>query len=180
MTALRAGALVATCLALGSLAPHAAAQDVVVREAEEPPRDLGWSNWISDVPAADLTGLWQFLPATSDPMVDAWVGRRVAYEISQQTTRIVMTFRPENGEPNIQEYRWDGSVNAFRRGTAEVRERARWTDNGRTLEVEGRWWMQDDVDTVASYSFVYTLEANRQLVFKQVDEYGETTWRFSR
>jgi hypothetical protein len=168
--------LVASLLAISP----AHAQDIPVRELPAPAVDLGWSDSVSDVPLADLSGLWKFVEATSDPMVEVWRGRVVVYQISQQSDRIVMSFEPENGEPSVQEYRWDGSVNAFERGGAQVRERARWRNNGRALEIEGRWWPADDRSEVFRYTFVYTIDSNRRLLFRQIDEYGETAWHFSR
>jgi len=114
------------------------AQDVMVRDLDGATTALGWSASVSDVPTIEMSGLWRFVPDRSDPMVEIWSECEVKYEISHQMDRIVMAFRPENGELNVQEYRWNGSVNSFRRGTAEVRERAFWTDRGRTLEIEGR------------------------------------------
>jgi hypothetical protein len=91
-----------------------------------------------------------------------------------------MTFRPEGAEPNMQQYRWDGTVNSFERGEAEVRERVHWKDGGRTLEVEGRWWLTDDRSAVFRYTFHYKLESPRRLLFRQINEHGETAWRFER
>ena len=175
----RTGILAAILAALCST-PPVAAQDVGARELPQAGPDLRWANELSDVPLVDLSGVWEFIEESSDPMVEVWRGREIHYEISQQNDRVVMNFVPENGEPNVQEYRWDGTVNAFLRGTAEVRERARWRDNGRTLEIEGRWWPADDRSQVFSYSFIYTVDSNRRLLFRQVDEYGETAWRFRR
>ncbi len=170
----------AAIFALTLAATTADAQDVLVRELQPPADRLEWSAWVSDVPAVDLTGLWRFAPSSSDPMVEVWRGRAVEYEISQQTDRLVLSFRPENGEPNVQEYRWDGSVNSFERAGAEVRERAHWKDGGRTLEIEGRWWPTADRSAVTRYTFRYELESPRRLLFRQIDEYGETAWRFVR
>ena len=167
-------------LALLTPVVDAQAQDALVRELEPPADDLEWSAWVSDVPMVDLTGLWRFVESSSDPMVEVWQGRKITYEISQQTNRVVMSFRPENGEPSVQEYRWNGAVNAFARADAEVRERAQWTDGGRTLEVEGRWWPTGDRSTISKYTFRYELESPRRLLFRQIDEYGETVWRFQR
>ena len=175
---LRALLVGAVCLGIGGTT--ALAQDGVVRELEPAADNLGWSAWVSDVPAVDLTGLWHFLESASDPMIEVWQGRAVAYEISQQTDRLVMSFRPENGEPSVQQYRWNGSVNAFARGGAEVRERAHWVSGGRVLEIEGRWWPADDRTTVTEYTFRYSLESARRLLFRQIDQYGETAWRFDR
>ena len=91
-----------------------------------------------------------------------------------------MSFRPEGAEPNVQQYRWDGTVNSFERGEAEVRERAHWKDGGRTLEVEGRWWPTEDRSAVFRYTFHYKLESPRRLLFRQINEHGETAWRFER
>lgn len=171
--------IVCVC-AFVSLSAVAHAQDNMVREFEPAGDGLEWSGSVSDVPSVDLTGLWQFVEATSDPMVEVWRGREIVYEVSQQTNRVVMSFRPKNGEPSVQEYRWDGTVNSFERANAEVRERAHWTDGGRTLEVEGRWWPTSDRSTIFRYTFRYSLESPRQLLFRQIDEYGETLWRFRR
>lgn len=173
-------ARLACVCALATPAANALAQDVLVRELEPPGSDLEWSSWISDVPATDLTGLWHFVESSSDPMLEVWQGREILYEISQQMDRVVLSFRPENGEPRVQEYRWNGSVNSFDRAGAEVRERAHWTAGGRTLEVEGRWWPTDDRSTVFKYTFRYELESPRRLLFRQIDEHGETAWRFER
>ncbi|HJO02551.1 MAG TPA: hypothetical protein QGG47_01100 [Acidobacteriota bacterium] len=89
-------------------------------------------------------------------------------------------FRPENGQQNVQTYRWAGAVSEFQRADAEVRERARWTDRGRSLEVEGRWWAFDDVATVRRYTFRYEVASGDMLVLTQGDEHGTTTWRFRR
>ncbi|NKB89979.1 MAG: hypothetical protein GKS06_17335 [Acidobacteria bacterium] len=180
MSSKRARLTLAICLVVGGLPVLATGQDVVVRDLEATGPELDWTPWVSDVPNADLSGLWTFDDARSDPMVETWVDREVQYEISQQIDRIVMAFRPEDGEPNIQEYRWNGVVNSFRRDTTEVRERARWTESGRTLEVEGRRWLTTDTETIYRYSFRYKLESNRRLVLRQIDEHGETTWRFTR
>ena len=172
-------AIACACLLVSS-ATTSSAQDVLVRELEPPSDGLEWSSWVSDVPVVDLTGLWRFVESTSDPMVEVWRGREIIYEISQQIDRVVMTFRPESAEPNMQQYRWDGTVNSFERGEAEVRERAHWKDGGRTLEVEGRWWPTDDRSAVFRYTFHYKLESPRRLLFRPINEHGETAWRFER
>jgi len=178
---LRTALALIVCLGVVTVLPgQAHAQDLLVRELEPATDDLEWSSWVSDVPAVDLTGLWSFVESASDPMIEVWQGREIVYEISQQTNRLVMSFRPENGEPNVQEYYWNGNVNSFQRGGAEVRERAHWIAGGRTLEVEGRWWPTDDRSTIFEYTFQYRLESSRRLLFRQIDQYGETTWRFER
>ncbi len=145
---------------------------------DQPP--LEWTNWISDVPVVDMTGEWVFDTASSDPMVEVWREREVVYQIDQQLDRIVFEFRPENGQQNVQTYRWGGSISEFQRGDAEVRERARWTEGGRVLEVEGRWWTFDDLSTVRQYTFRYETTSFDMLVLTQGDEHGTTMWRFRR
>jgi hypothetical protein len=161
-------------------AGSALAQDVVVRGLEESEGRLNWTAWVSDVPTADLTGTWIFDAERSDPMVEVWREREVRYEINQQFDRIVVAFRPEGGEANVQTYRWDGSVNSFQRQDTEVRERARWIGQGRVLEVEGRWWPITDRDAVTAYRYEYRVGMDRTLSVRLIDEYGETTWRFRR
>ena len=173
-------AVIACLCAVASVPLNAEAQDVLVRELEPSSDGLEWSSWVSDVPLVDLTGQWRFVESSSDPMVEVWQGREIVYEISQQNDRLVMSFRPENGEPSVQEYRWNGSVNSFDRGGAEVRERGHWVAGGRAFEVEGRWWPTEDRSTIAKYTFRYQLESPRRLLFRQIDEYGETVWRFER
>lgn len=142
--------------------------------------ELDWSDGVSELPIVDLTGTWLFVPEDSDPMVEIWQGRQVEYVVTQTGDRIVLDFRPEDGRRNVQGYRWNGTVSSFRRGDAEVRERARWTDGGRSLVIEGRWWTPDDLETINAYTFVYRLDGPNELVFVQRDEHGETTWRFER
>ena len=141
---------------------------------------LEWTPWISDVPAVDMTGEWLFDAASSDPMVEIWRQREVVYGIDQQVDRIVFEFRPENGQQNVQTYRWRGAISEFERGGAEVRERARWADLGRVLEVEGRWWAFDDQSTVRRYTLRYEVTSGDDLVFTQGNEHGTTVWRFTR
>ncbi len=158
-------------------ATFAAAQEEAT-PSERPP--LEWTPWTSDVPVVDMTGEWLFDAAASDPMVEVWREREVVYRIDQQIDRIVFEFRPENGQQNVQTYRWANAVSEFERGNAEVRERAHWTDNGRVLEVEGRWWSFDDQSTVRRYTFRYEVTSGEVLVFTQGDEHGTTVWRFRR
>jgi len=175
----RAAAFACLCT-LATLPGIAHAQDVLLREMEPQTDGLEWSAWVSDVPVVDLTGLWRFVESSSDPMVTVWEGREIRYEISQQTNRVVLSLRPENGEPMVQEYLWNGSVNSFEKGGTEVRERAHWRDGGRTLEVEGRRWPADDRSKLVKYTMSYRLEAPRRLVLRLTDEHGETVWRFER
>lgn len=149
------------------------------RQEDQGP-DLHWDAEISEVPLVDLSGSWSFLADESDPMVEVWRGREILYVVTQSPDRIVLDFRPEDGRRNAQGYRWDGTIAAFERGDAQVRERARWTDGGRTLVVEGRWWDPTRTDDVNAYTFRYRLDGPDVLEFTQRDEYGETVWRFAR
>ncbi len=165
-----------------TLCPQSMTSIAAIQQEATPPDQpsLEWTPWISDVPVVDMTGEWVFDSASSDPMVEVWRQREVVYQIDQQTDRIVFEFRPENGQRNVQTYRWAGSISEFQRGGAEVRERARWTERGRVLEVEGRWWAFDDLSTVRRYTFRYEVASFDMLVFTQGDEYGTTMWRFRR
>ncbi len=174
----RAAIAILAALTLSALATASAVAQEQADPPERPP--LEWTPWISDVPVVDMTGEWLFDAASSDPMVEVWRDREVSYRIDQQIDRIVFEFRPENGEQNVQTYRWAGSVSEFERGAAEVRERAHWTGNGRVLEVEGRWWSFDDQSTVRRYTFRYEFASGEVLVFTQGDEHGTTVWRFRR
>lgn len=169
---------VVVLLALGLLiAPAAGGQEA---DDEEPGPALEWSPGVSDVPVVDLGGAYVFDPEESDPMVEAWRDRTVRYRVTQTPQRIVLEFRPEDADPNVRTYRWDGGVTEFNRGTAEVRERARWVEGGRVLEIEGRWWLPDDHEDLRSYTLRYRLDGPRSLVFTQIDAHGRTEWRFER
>lgn len=135
--------------------------------------------WVSDVPAVDLTGTWRFDPTASDPMLEAWRGRTVRYRIAQHPGRIDLEFVVEGGLSTRQTYRWDGSARRFQRGEAEVEERARWTDGGRTLEVVGRWWLPAEPEETHRYRFLYRAAADT-LTFTQEDDSGTTVWVFVR
>ncbi|MFW6198458.1 MAG: hypothetical protein ACOC5E_01405, partial [Acidobacteriota bacterium] len=147
-------------------------------EQTEP--ELEWPGRVSELPVVDLSGTWVFDPEISDPMVDAWRGRRVEYRVEQQSDFIRLEFRPEDGQGNNQTYRWNGRVIAFERGSTEVRELAAWVDGGRVLEVVGRWWSPEDITDIHSYTFRYSLQGFDVLVLEQVDPHGSTTWRFQR
>lgn len=147
---------------------------------QEPAVSLDWSDAILEVPLVDLTGSWSFVEAESDPMVEAWRGREVQYLITQTPDRIVLDFRPAEGTRTLQGYRWDGSVVSFERDGTQVRERARWTDGGRVLEVEGRWWPIEDPSDLGRYTYRYRLEGPDRLVLAQSDPYGQTVWHFAR
>ena len=162
---------------LAALATPAGAQQ---QDNPAPVVDLDWTPWLSEFPQVDLTGTWVFDAATSDVMVEAWRDREVLYVVDQQMDRIVFDFSPEDGQRNVQGYRWNGSVSEFERGTAEVRERARWTGGGRIFEVEGRWWPTENTAEVTKYTFLYRLEGLDRLALTQRDEHGETVWRFHR
>lgn len=176
---MRAGVGALTVLLAATAAAATPVPEFPVGAQEQPP-DLAWAPGVSEVPLVDLSGTWVFLPDASDPMVEAWRDREIVYVITQATDRIVLDFRPEDGQRNLQGYRWDGSVSSFERGDAEVRERARWTDGGRTLMVEGRWWSPDDTGSITAYTFLYRLEGTNRLEFRQQDDQGETVWRFAR
>lgn len=135
--------------------------------------------WISEVPSVDLTGTWRFLPDRSDPMLETWRGEEVLYRIRQESGRIVLEFVPGGGRTNEQTYRWDGSTAEFERGETQVRERARWSQSGRTLEIVGRWWLNTEPTEIHEYTYRYRLERSL-LVFEQRDDSGTTTWRFRR
>lgn len=152
--------------------------------AQEPrtvgPPEMGWTPEISEVPLVDLSGSWRFAPRLSDPMVQQWRDVPVLYGIQQLSDRILLDFRPEGGRSNVQAYRWNGEVEDFERGQTEVRERARWTDGGRMLVIEGRWWDPDIPDELNAYTFRYRLDGPDRLVFVQENESGETVWVFER
>lgn len=175
---LMALALLATPLgALPGRAHEVQAPEAGVEQTEP---ELDWPGRVSDLPMVDLSGTWVFDPEVSDPMVEAWRGRRVEYRIDQQSDFIRLEFRPEDGQGNVQTYRWDGRVIAFERGTTEVRELAAWVEGGRTLEILGRWWSPEDITEIHSYSFRYRLEGFDVIAFEQSDPHGTTTWRFRR
>ena len=165
-----------------ALTPQWQSAAAAIRQEEQLPEPppLEWTPWISDVPVVDMTGEWVFDAGSSDPMVEIWREREVLYRIDQQIDRIVFEFTPENGQQNVQTYRWGSAISEFERGGAEVRERARWTDRGRVLEIEGRWWSFDDRSTVRRYTFRYEVTSGDALAFTQGDEHGTTVWRFVR
>ena len=124
-------------------------------------------------------GRWEFDPRSSDPMVEAWREGDVRYRIWQEASHVQMEFAPEAGDPMHQVYRWGPAVSEFQRGDAEVRERSRWIEGGRVLEVEGRWWPAATPSDVHRYRLRYRV-ASGVLVLEQDDPFGTTVWRFRR
>jgi hypothetical protein len=148
--------------------------------SQEPAPAIEWSDAVLEVPLADLSGSWLFVPGDSDPMVEDWRDREILYVITQVPDRIVLDFRPAGGSVSARGYRWDGSVVSLERDRTQIRERARWTDGGRVLEIEGRRWADDDPSEITSYLLRYRLDGPDRLIFVQADAYGETIWRFRR
>lgn len=135
--------------------------------------------WISDVPAVDLSGTWVFDPESSDPMLEGWEGREVVYDISQGPGTIILEFRVEEGSTSRQAYRWDGTIRRFERGGRKVEERARWTEAGRVLEIQGKHWDPTAPEEVTEYGMRYELSGD-VLSFIQTDAGGRILWRFTR
>lgn len=169
---------------LAASAPPVAQEPVVIvpsvpQESTGPP-GLDWPDpWISEVPLTDLSGSWKFDPRASDPMVEAWREGVVRYRIWQEASHVQMEFAPESGDPTHQVYRWGPTVSQFRRRDAEVRERSRWINGGRMLEVVGRWWTEGVRDDLHQYRLRYSISSGA-LVLEQVDPHGVTVWRFRR
>ncbi len=136
-------------------------------------------DWLTDMPAVELTGTWLFDPEISDPMVGAWATHEIRYEINQQGAFIVLDFRVKDVESNTQSYSWDAKIQRFERGGRRVEEAARWTDGGRMLEVVGRHWSPETPEQKSEYRFAYTAR-NNVLTFVQENESGTTVWRFVR
>ena len=143
-------------------------------------RDLEWSDGLSEMPLVDLSGRWRFDPRRSDPLVAEWQEAELECFIYQQPDRIVLQFVPGKLEQRVLDYRWDGTLRSERRESTEVRERARWVDGGRALEIEGRWWLLQEEPVLRRYVHRYRAEGSRALVLTLEDEYGTTVWRFER
>jgi hypothetical protein len=115
----------------------------------------------------------------SDPVPEAWRDRPVVYEIFQQLDRIVLRFRT-GAETVTQNLTWTGVITDRNQEGTEIRERSRWTDSGRTFEIEGRWWLPGDKPTPQFFLYRYELDGRDTLVVTQEDPFGSTTWRFDR
>jgi len=145
------------------------------------PPEMGWTPVVSELPLVDLSGSWRFLPRDSDPMVQQWRDAAVLYEIQQLADRILLDLHPdEDARSTARAYRWDGAVEEFENGSAEVRERAFWADGGRMLVIEGRWWDPAAPRELDAYTFRYSLDGPDRLVFVQENDSGETVWIFER
>lgn len=159
--------------------PAATAQEGPVTIVEPDEVDLDWLPWISDVPTVDLSGTWEFVAQGSDPMLQAWSSRPVVYEVYQQLDRIVLRFRT-GGEIVLRNLTWTGAIVPRNEDGVAFRERTRWTDGGRTLEIEGRWWLPGEAPEPERYLYRFRLDGRDTLVVVQQDAYGATTWRFRR
>lgn len=161
----------------GAAAPGAQEGPVTLVEPSE--IDLDWMPWISDVPIVDLSGTWVFVARGSDPMIEAWRDQTVVYEVYQQLDRIVVRFRT-GGEIVARNLTWTGAIVPRNEDGVEFRERTRWTDGGRTLEIEGRWWLPGEAPEPERYLYRFRLDGRDTLVVIQQDDHGTTTWRFVR
>jgi hypothetical protein len=172
--------LLASLAVLALAVPRAAhAQEGPVTLVEPDEADLDWMPWISDVPTVDLSGTWVYEKRGSDPLPDAWRGAPVVYEIFQQLDRIVLRLRT-GGETVVQNLTWTGAIVPRNQQGMEIRERTRWADNGRTLEIDGRWWLPGETPEPQPFLYRYRLDGRDTLIVTQDDDYGSTTWRFRR
>ena len=174
---LAAAAAVAVCVVAVVVAASASPQEQ--QQQQQIGVEVWPPDWLTDMPAVELTGTWLFDPDTSDPMIDAWASSEIRYEINQQGAFIVLDFRVKDSESNTQSYRWDATIQRFERGGRQVEEAARWTDAGRMLEIVGRHWSAETPEERIEYRFTYTAR-NNVLTFVQENESGTTVWRFAR